>query len=74
MQIKNNKTLVQMSCTSYIMYTFHLTLHHANFGQCMAKLVLSNAKRRFLVILKDPGEIPQIKMLTRTYKKTSHTM
>ena len=58
MQIKNNKTLVQMSCTSYIMYTFHLTLHHANFGQFMAKLVLSNAKRRFFVILKDPGEIP----------------
>ena len=30
-QIKNNKTLVQMSCTAYIVYTFHLTVHHANF-------------------------------------------
>ena len=30
---KNNKKLVQMSCTVYIVYTFHLSLHHANFGQ-----------------------------------------
>ena len=40
MQIKNNKTLVQMSCTVYIVNTFHLTLHHANFGQFKAKRVL----------------------------------
>ena len=30
-----------MSCTAYIVYTFHLTLHHANFGQFKAKQVLS---------------------------------
>ena len=40
MQIKNNKTLVQMSCTACIVYTFHLTLHNANFGQFKAKQVL----------------------------------
>ena len=39
-QIKINKTLVQMSCTAYIVYTFHQTLHHANFGQFKAKQVL----------------------------------
>ena len=27
---KNNKNLVQMSCTAFIVYTFHLSLHHAN--------------------------------------------
>ena len=41
MQIKNNRTLEQMSCTAYIVYTFHLTLHHAKFGQFKAKQVLS---------------------------------
>ena len=30
-----------MSCTTYIVYTFHLSLHHANFGQFKAKQVLS---------------------------------
>ena len=39
-QIKNNKTLVQMSCVAYIVYTFHMTLHYANFGQFKAKQVL----------------------------------
>ena len=29
-----------MSCTTYIVYTFHLSLHHANFGQFKAKQVL----------------------------------
>ena len=37
---KNNTKLVQMSCTAYIVYTFHLSLHHANFGQFKAKQVL----------------------------------
>ena len=37
---KNNKKCVQMSCTAYIVYTFHITLHHANFGQFKAKQVL----------------------------------
>ena len=40
LQIKTNKTLVQMSCTAYIVYTFHLSLHHANFDQFKAKQVL----------------------------------
>ena len=39
-QIKNNKKLVQMSCAAYIVYTFHLSFYHANFGQFKAKLVL----------------------------------
>ena len=30
---KNNKILVQMSCTAYIMYTYHQSLHHANLIQ-----------------------------------------
>jgi hypothetical protein len=34
-----NKNLVQMSCTAYIVYTFHLSLQHANFGQFKAKHV-----------------------------------
>ena len=42
MQIRNNKTLVQICCTAYIVYTFNLTLHHANFGQFKAKQVLLN--------------------------------
>ena len=29
-----------MSCTAYIVYTFHLSLHHANFGQFKAKQFL----------------------------------
>ena len=29
-----------MSCTVYIVYTFHITAHHANFGQFKAKQVL----------------------------------
>ena len=29
-----------MSCTAYIVYTFHPSLHKANFGQFMAKQVL----------------------------------
>ena len=33
-KIKNNKYLVQ------ILYTFHLSIHHANFGQFKAKQVL----------------------------------
>ena len=40
---KNNKKLVQMSCTAYIVYTLHLSLHHANFGQFKAKQVLLTA-------------------------------
>ena len=31
-----------MSCIVYIVYTFHLSLHHANFGQFKAKRVLSD--------------------------------
>ena len=38
--IKTTKKLVQMSCTAYIVYTFQLSLHHANFGQVKAKQVL----------------------------------
>ena len=34
---KNDNKLVQMSCTAYIVYTFHLSLHHDNFGQFKAK-------------------------------------
>ena len=30
-----------MSCTAHIVYTFHISLHHANFGQFKAKQVLS---------------------------------
>ena len=30
---KNNKKLVQMSFAVYIVYTFHLSLHHANLRQ-----------------------------------------
>ena len=30
-----------MSCTAYIVYTFQLFSHHANFGQFKAKQVLS---------------------------------
>ena len=29
-----------MSCTAYIVYAFHLSLHHANFGQFKAKQFL----------------------------------
>ena len=29
-----------MSCTEYIVYTLHLSLYHANFGQFKAKQVL----------------------------------
>ena len=29
----NKKLLVQMSFEAYIVYTFHLSLHQANFGQ-----------------------------------------
>jgi hypothetical protein len=36
---KNKHKLIQMSCTAYIEYTFHLSLHHANFGQIRAKQV-----------------------------------
>ena len=32
-----------MSCTAYIVYTFSLSLHNANFGQFKAKQVLSKA-------------------------------
>ena len=31
-QIKTKKIL-QINCTAYIVYTFHLSLHHANFGK-----------------------------------------
>ena len=44
---KNNKTLVQMCCKAYIVYSFHLTLHHANFGQFKAKQVLLRNFRYF---------------------------
>ena len=30
-----------MGCTAYIVYTFHISLHHANFCQFKAKQVLS---------------------------------
>ena len=40
-QIKTNQKSGQMSCTAYTVYTFHLSLHHANFGQIKAKQVLS---------------------------------
>ena len=30
---KNNKKCVQISCTAYIVYTFHLSLNLANFAQ-----------------------------------------
>ena len=36
---KNNNKLVQMSCTDYFLYTFHLSLLHVNFGQFKAKQV-----------------------------------
>ena len=39
-QLKNKKQLVPMNRTAYIVYTFHLTLHHANFDQFKAKQVL----------------------------------
>ena len=39
-QIKKNKKIVKMSCTAYIVYTFHKSLHHAIFGQFKAKHVL----------------------------------
>ena len=42
---KNNKKLVQMSCTAYIAYTFHLSIHHADFGQFKAKQVLLLIKK-----------------------------
>jgi len=29
-----------MSCTAYIVDKFHLSLHHANFGQIKAKQVV----------------------------------
>ena len=29
-----------MSCTAYIVYTFHRSLHHANLGQFKAKRIL----------------------------------
>ena len=48
---KNNKKLVQMSCTSYIVYTFHLSLHHANFGQFKAKQVLYFDFSRAIIII-----------------------
>ena len=37
---KNNNKLVQMSSTAYIVYTLHLSLHHANFGHFKAEGVL----------------------------------
>ena len=33
-----------MSCTAYIVYTFHLSFHHANFGQFKAEHVLYKIK------------------------------
>ena len=42
---KKIKKLVQMSCTACIVYTFHVSLHHANFGQFKAKQVLSNGTK-----------------------------
>ena len=45
---KNNKNLVQMSCTAYIVYTFHISSHR-NFGQFKAKQVL--IKKLFLLII-----------------------
>ena len=47
---KNNKNLVQMSCTAYIVYTFHPSLHHANFGQFKAKQVLCGEMRRIVKV------------------------
>ena len=38
MQIKKHQKLVQMSGTTLIVYTFHPSLHHANFRQFKAKL------------------------------------
>ena len=66
MQIKNNKTLIQMSCTAYIVYTFHLTLHHENFGQFKAKQVLCS---RFLPLVwqvMDDGEEVEVRSKTHT--------
>ena len=40
-QIKTATKIVQMSCAEYIVYTFHLSLHHVSFGQFKAKQVLS---------------------------------
>ena len=48
-QIKANKKLVQMSCAVYIVYTFLLSLHHANFGQIIAKQVLCYQIRENLI-------------------------
>ena len=39
-QIKTTKKIVQISCTAYIVYTFHLSLHYANFGQFKVKQLL----------------------------------
>ena len=39
-KIKTITKLLKMSCTAYIVYTFHVSLHHANFGHFKAKQVL----------------------------------
>ena len=38
--MKTKQKLVKMSCTAYIVYKLHLSLHYANFGQFQAKQVL----------------------------------
>ena len=43
----NNKRIVQISCTAHIVYTFHLSLRHANFDQFKAKQVLLLKKGNF---------------------------
>ena len=48
---KNNKKLVQMSCAVYIVYTFHLSLHHANFGQFKTKHVLQEKLLKLFVTI-----------------------
>ena len=50
-QIKNNKKLVQMSCTAYIVYTFQLTLHHANFGQFEANRFFGKKKKKKIFLI-----------------------
>ena len=41
-----------MSCTAYIVYTFHLSLYHTNFGQFKAKQVLLLGEFYFIFLFR----------------------
>ena len=59
-----------MSCTAYIVYTFHLSLHHANFGQFKAKHVLWGCFMARHFAMEDGGlTITLIKDILPTQKK-----